>query len=144
MQRDLGLVETRLRHLVEAVTRGEGCETLWVALKAEDERKKALVRQLEELNRGVESTPVDRGQLALELFERVRDLKGLLQRHAPQAREILTALLETPLLCQPVEVDGRRGYEFSATATYGRLLGVTEGVQSGQNGCPPPPKMTPS
>ena len=78
---------------------------------------------------------MDRRQLALELYGRARDLQGLLQGHVPEAREILTALLETPLVCQPVEVDGRLGYEFSATATYGRLLGLTEGVHSRQNGC---------
>jgi DNA invertase Pin-like site-specific DNA recombinase len=50
LERELSLIETRLRHLVEAVAQGQGTDSLFATLHAEEDRKKALLHQLGELN----------------------------------------------------------------------------------------------
>jgi predicted nuclease with TOPRIM domain len=50
LERELSLIETRLRHLVEVVATGKGTASILDALQGEEERKQTIVRELARLN----------------------------------------------------------------------------------------------
>ena len=66
---------------------------------------------------------LDAERLKRDLKSRVEDVKGLLSRQTPQARQMLRKLLADRLRFEPFEEGGRRGYRFSGKGTYARLLG---------------------
>ena len=92
------------------------------ALKAEEDRKTALLADLEAVANVECVTSLDTVRLKDELRARVADVKDLLAQHTPQARQMLRKLLNGKLEMTPVEIDGRRGYRFTGTGTYERLL----------------------
>ena len=98
LERELALVETRLRHLVEAVARGEGSDALFAGLRVEEGRKKVLLDELgtvQELGQVVSMEP---RRVAFDLRSRLGDVKGLLTRHIAQARQMLGKLIEAPAM----------------------------------------------
>jgi hypothetical protein len=66
---------------------------------------------------------LDSKRLKQELKTRVADVKALLGRHTPQARQMLRKLLAGKIEMEPVAEDGRRGYRFRGKLTFERLLG---------------------
>ncbi|MDE3242652.1 MAG: hypothetical protein KGO52_08060 [Nitrospirota bacterium] len=132
IERELSLIETRLHHLVEAVAQGKGTDFVFDSLRSEEARKKALARQLAELNDFENIASLDAKVLARNLQAKIKDVKALLGRHTPQARQILRKLIEGKVICQPVLEGGRPGYQFAATGTYGRLFNDTNDGGGGQ------------
>ena len=122
LQRELSLIETRLHHLVEAIANGQGSQSVFSSLHDEEARKKTLLQELADLNNKENAISLDVKRLWRQLQERIGNLKGLLGRHTPQARAILRKLIEGHIICQPYLDDGKVGYRFSATGTYGPLL----------------------
>ena len=55
------------------------------ALKAEEERKTALTRELEAVGAVEKAASLDCDQIKRDLRARVADVQGLLARHTPQA-----------------------------------------------------------
>src|SRR5262249_41006788 len=53
---------------------------------------------------------------------RAADVRGLLGRRGPQARQLLRKLVVDRLDCQPYEEGDRRGYRVSGKGTYAPLL----------------------
>ncbi|MGH7309365.1 MAG: recombinase family protein, partial [Candidatus Rokuibacteriota bacterium] len=93
IERELSLLEARERRLVEAVKHGDAVEPLVAALKEEGERKKALARELEGLAAVGQVASFDADRIKADLRARVADVKGLLARRKPQARQMLRKVL---------------------------------------------------
>jgi hypothetical protein len=121
IERELSLLETQIRHLLDAAARGEATDSLLARLKAEDARKKALAAELQALQASIVAS-LDSKRLGRELTARTADVKGLLGRHLPQTRQILRKLIVGRLTCEAFEVDGQRGYRFTGQGTYQSLL----------------------
>src|SRR5262249_38990748 len=116
-------MDARVRHLVDAVTRGLGTDELLRALQTEGDRKQTLVAELAGLDDLTRVVSVDARQLALDLAAIAVDVKKVLAKHIRPARQMIRQLLEGRIHCEPFEeADGARGYRFRATGTYGRLL----------------------
>src|SRR5262249_23640395 len=56
------------------------------------------------------------------VIARAADVRDLLGRRGPQARQLLRKLVVDRLDCQPYEEGDRRGYRVSGKGTYARLL----------------------
>jgi hypothetical protein len=110
VERELSLIEARERRLVEAVKHGDAVEPLVAALKVEGERKRALTRELENLAAVAQVASFDADRIKADLRARVTDVKGLLARRKPQARQMLRKVLSGKIELRPVEENGRRGY----------------------------------
>ena len=109
---------------MDAIADGETPDPLIAKLREEESRKKLLVEELDQLiNPQVFS--LDRTKLKREIRERVTDIKSLLERHVPQAWQILRKVLEDKLSCTPVKDKGREGYQVTGKGTYARLLPST-------------------
>jgi hypothetical protein len=123
IERELSLIAAQEKRLVDAIKRGEAPEALVAALKDEEERKKALVIELDGLAGLDRVACLDSKRLKQDLKTRVADVKALLGRHTPQARQMLRKLLAGKIEMEPVAEDGRRGYRFRGQLTFERLLG---------------------
>jgi hypothetical protein len=91
-------------------------------IKAEEERKKALANELQGLAKPERVAAVDSQQIKGDLHARLADVKALLGRHTPQARQMLTKLVGGKIAVEPVIQDGRRGFRLSGRLNVGRLL----------------------
>jgi hypothetical protein len=78
-----------VRRLTEAIANGGPLDTLVAQLKTEEDRKKALARELEALGAVHEVASLDAARITRDLRARVADVKGLLARRKPQARQML-------------------------------------------------------
>jgi uncharacterized protein YdcH (DUF465 family) len=67
LERELSLLGTRIHHFVEAVARREGTNAMIKKLKAEEERKRALVQELNSLDDMAKVVSLDSRQLAERL-----------------------------------------------------------------------------
>jgi hypothetical protein len=131
--RELSLTDERLGRLVGALVSGGPLDTLIAEMKDQEERKKRLVTELEGLTKAEEVASLDAEKIKTELQDRVRDVKALLGRHTPQARQMLRKLLDHKIVVEPIEKDGRRGFRLSGHLNIGRLLRreVYEALQAG-------------
>ena len=91
-------------------------------LQEETTRKKTLVAELQGLTRRADVASLNARRLRKELAGRLIDVKGLLSRHVPQARQILRKLVVGRLECEPFKEGGQRGYRIVGQGTYERLL----------------------
>lgn len=132
IERELSLIETRLHHLVEHIANGKATDAIDASLRQEEARKKTLLGELTRLDQLAQMAYVNEKQLVKELRTRLGDIPGLLTRQVPLARQMLRKLLDGHISCEPVEEGGKRGYRFTATGTFDRLLtGVKVINQSG-------------
>jgi site-specific DNA recombinase len=133
IERELSLIESRLGRLMEALVSGGPLETLVGQVKTEEERKKALANELQGLAKAERVATVDTQQIKADLRERVADVKALLGRHTPQARQMLRKLVEGKIAVEPVTQNGRRGFRLSGRLNVGRLLKgeVYEAIEAG-------------
>ena len=122
VERELSLIETRMRNLTEAIANGNPPEFLVGQLRDEEIRKKTLIGDLENLvNRG-QVASLDRTRLKRQLVAKATDLRGLLSRRVAQARQVIRKLVVGRLTFTPFEEGGRKGHRFRGEGTYGRLL----------------------
>ncbi len=122
IERELSLIEAKEKHLVAAVSRGEAVEPLLAALKAEGERKKVLVQDLAGMDEVAKVVSLDAKRLQRDLNAQATDVRGLLSKHVPQARQMLRKLLVGRLDVTPIERNGQKGYLFEGKGSYGKLL----------------------
>jgi hypothetical protein len=136
VERELSLIEGRQRNLIEAIKHGQPVESLVVALKAEEDRKKVLAAELNALGDLAKVISLDAHRIKKDVTARAADVRGLLGRRGPQARQLLRKLVVDRLDCQPYEEGDRRGYRVSGRGTYARLLpgGVCATSIGGSNG----------
>ncbi len=122
VERELSLIEAYESNLVDAIARGENMDPLLAKLRAEEKRKKQLIEELSHLMRPAGIVEIDAVRIKRDLQDRVKDTKNLLGRHPAQARQMLRKLLEEPLMCEPFEENGRKGYKVTGRGSYLRLL----------------------
>jgi len=122
IERELSAVDARLGRLMEALLSGGSMETVVAQIKAEEGRKRALSAELEKLASAEQVAALDASQIKRDLGERVEDVKALLGRHTPEARQMLRKLLDGKVVMEPVVEDARRGYRLSGRLNVGRLL----------------------
>jgi hypothetical protein len=134
LERELSLIQTRLRHLVELIANGRGTDTVIDSLHQEEARKKLLLRELGRLDSLAQVTSLDAKRLAKDLRSRLEDIPALFARHVPQARQMLRKLLDGHIHCEPMMESGKPGYRFTATGTFDRLLTGLKVVNDGGGG----------
>jgi len=134
IERELSLIEAKERNLVAAVSRGDAVEPLLAALKAEGERKATLVRELTGLQEMEKVAAIDSARLQRELKAQAENVRGLLSKHVPQARQMLRKLINGRLVVTPIERNGRKGFQFEGQGTYGKLLAGDAGMETAQEG----------
>lgn len=122
IQRELSLIEAYEKNLVDAIAKGQSMDPLLAKLRAEEARKKDLVRQLEQLVTENQVTSLDDARLKRELKARLADTKALLGRHIAGSRRLLRTLLEHPLRCEAVREGDRKEYRVTGTGSYLPLM----------------------
>jgi hypothetical protein len=124
------VIEGKQRYLVEGITRGESMDPLLAALREEEHRKKLLIVELATLAELEKVASLDAERIKRELRARAADVRALLGRRVPQARQILRKLVVGRVECEPFEDGDRRGYRVSGQSTYARLLGGSNGIRT--------------
>ena len=123
IERELSLIAAKEERIVDAIANGEKAPPLMGRLKMEETRKKALVSELEQITATVNDVlDMDTARTKRDLQTRVADTRALLKRHTPQTRRILQTLLESPLRCEAVMKEGRKGYRVTGQGNYLKLL----------------------
>ncbi|MCS6265218.1 MAG: recombinase family protein [Nitrospira sp.] len=136
IQRELSLIEAYEGNLVDAIAKGQPMDPLLAKLRAEETRKKSLVRELEQLTAADQIASLDEARLKRELKARFSDLRGLLDRHISTARRLLRTLMEHPLRCEAIREEDRKEYRVTGTGSYLPLLPETLApLNSAQEGC---------
>ena len=112
-----------MRTLVDEIARGYATDTLRAELQAAEQRKRALVGELEAMpGRRQATASLDVERLRCELVRHAREVRTLLGQDVPRARQILRRLLVGRLECETFD-DGRQvGYRFKARGSYASLL----------------------
>ena len=95
-------------------------------IKAEEDRKKALLREWEILKLQKKNVVyLDAAKVKQDLRKRVKDMKGVLGRHPGQARQVLRKLLNGKITCTPILAGESKGYQVTGQGTYHNLLPST-------------------
>ena len=133
-ERQLSLIEARLRHLVEAIATGKATEAVYGELQKEEAAKKILGAQLAGIDQLTRIVSFDGKRIERALVERVADVKGLLGRHVPQTRQMLRKLISGRIQCAPFNDARGRGYNLVATGIYASLFSGKMLVKDGGGG----------
>src|SRR5207245_9317970 len=86
-------------------------------------RKDALASERDRLSGTLKVGDIDTDKLKADLHQKVRDVKGLLARQVPHARQMLRKLLADKIEIEPVGSGRRRGFKFRGAVTVDRLIG---------------------
>jgi len=132
--RERAAVATSIRHLLDAVKRGQATETLLGELAVQEDRAKELDRTLEALDTQPRLGSLDSTRLAARLQALGRDVRGVLATGGPEARLLLQRVLSgRRVACEPFREPGRRGYRFRATGSYAAALTPAHNSKEWQN-----------
>jgi hypothetical protein len=119
---ELQQVDAQLQHYAEAIATVGPIAAVTEALKAREAQRVRLSEQLAALDaaRTEARQPFSAARLRKDLRRRIDDWRSLLCRQTPQARQILTKLIDGRLVftAHPDE----QLYRFKGTATLGHLL----------------------
>src|SRR5207247_5767102 len=96
--------------------------TLVAKLKAEEDRKRSLAREMENIQHDEAVTALDADEVRERVRKKAADLRGVLKRGTPDARAALAKLLSGKLDAEPVVIDGRRGYRLTGNVNVTGLL----------------------
>ena len=80
------------------------------------------IQDLQHLEAQIQMVHLDEKRRAQDLQWRLCVYPGLFNRHVPQAYQMLRKLLDVHNLCEPIEVNGKPGYRFTAVGTFDRRL----------------------
>ncbi len=123
LEQQLALIETRLKHLVDAIATGKATEAVFTELQHTEATKTKLIARIRKMEQLSSLASMEGQSLTHMLADRVADVRGMLGRHIPQTRQLLRKLIPGRIVCAPFD-DGRgRGYALSAVGTYAGLLG---------------------
>jgi len=99
--------------------------------------------ELDRLDNLTHVVSLDAKRLVKDLHSRLEDSPALFARHVPQARQMFRKLLDGHIMCEPIMVEGKPGYRFTATGTFDRLLtGVRFTANKSGGGHPLLPSLT--
>ena len=120
----------------EASTLRREIDRLTVAIATSDEKPDALVSALDERHRrlrsiegrlgALEAAPsaidLELRRMEREARERVKDLRGLLERNPAEARQAMQAILDGPLVFSPIETPTGRRYQIEGQTSAGPMF----------------------
>ena len=115
-------VDTELARLSAAIATGGSLASLLQAVKDREQEKGRISQALAGLEGLGSISQLDLRQLERVLRARLADWQGLLQRHVPQARQILKKLLVSRIVFKPESDKTPRAYTFTATGSVRQLL----------------------
>jgi hypothetical protein len=128
--RERAAITTATRHLLDAIKSGRATDTLLAELALQEERAKAIDRQLAALDARPSPVSLDSKRLTARLHALGRDVRGTLAAGGPEARQLLQrALNGRRVACTPFREPGRRGYRFRATGSYAAVLGNSNNMR---------------
>jgi site-specific DNA recombinase len=120
---ELPLLEARMRTVVDEIARGYATDTLRAELQTSEQRKRALVAELETVTgRKQTAASLDVERLRRELRRHVVEIRSLLGKDIPRTHQILRRLLVGQLECEAFAEGTRVGYRFKGDGTYAPLL----------------------
>jgi DNA invertase Pin-like site-specific DNA recombinase len=122
MERQLGEVNKQIERLTEALAVGGNVQTLVQAIKDREEHRDTLTRQIASLAGVERAGQVDWTMVEKQLRAKLEEWRQLLQRHVPQARQVLKKLLSGHIKFTPHREGGEKWYTFSAQLNLGKLL----------------------
>lgn len=122
IERELSLITGRMDRAMDALLNGGPKDELIARLNDEKSRKQALTEEVSKLGHLTSVVSIDAPQLKRDLRTRVADVKALLGRHTPQARQMLRKLLVGKIAMEPVAAARQRGYRVRGALAIGRLL----------------------
>ena len=125
LEKRLLAVNRELERLTSAIVAGGSGATLVQAMKEREEHRDILMRELATADQVSKIGQVQWAAVERQLQEKLKDWKGLLQRHAPQARQMLKKLLCGPIVFTPHREGKSRHYTFRAQLNLDRLLSGT-------------------
>ena len=121
---ELSAIQTRIDRLLDALADGSvPRDEVAVRLNAEKVRKDALTSERARLSGMLVVADLDTEKIKADLHDKVRDVKGLLGRQVPQARQMLRKLLADKIEIEPVGSGRQRGFKFRGALTVDRLIG---------------------
>ncbi|MBI5315042.1 MAG: recombinase family protein [Nitrospirae bacterium] len=123
LERQLSLVEARLRHFVELAATGRLTDSAYAEMVKEEAAKKSLAVQLEDLDNLMRMASLDGKRIEQRLRGYVANLKGVLNANTPQTRLALQRLIQGRVVCTLFDDHRGRGYAVTATGSYVGLLG---------------------
>ena len=123
MSKALTKVEAEIANLTSAVASGVDVRSLVTALKAREEERDKLQKQLAHVEVAGKRAAVTPSRLREDLRARFEDWRGVLRRQPALARQVITKLIDGPIKFTGKRDSDRRGYfEFEATARIAKLL----------------------
>jgi hypothetical protein len=123
VERELTGIQLRIERLLDAL--GDGSlprDEVAGRLNAEKSRKDTLTAERGRLTSVLRATDIDAARIKAELLVKIQDVKALLGRHIPQARQMLRKLLADKIELEPVGHGRERGYKFRGALTVDRLI----------------------
>jgi len=133
-------IKRELANLIEGLARTGASRSVTTAIKHREARQAHLERELATLERREHVSHVEVQRLEGLARQKVGEWRGVLRKHAPQARQILSKLLRDRLVFVPERRHGRLGYRFHGEGTIIKLLsGVVPelaSVHTGGSGVP--------
>ncbi|HUP35639.1 MAG TPA: recombinase family protein [Candidatus Limnocylindria bacterium] len=124
IERELSLLRHRIDRAMNTYLDGSGAmEDVKRRLQDDAARRDVLVAELATWERLGDTASLDAERLKREVRARAADVRALLGRHVPQARQMLRKLLAAPIRLEPVTIEARRGYRFDGQLTFERVLG---------------------
>ena len=129
VEQELRQVQQRLDRLVDALADGSlPADEIKSRLNAEKTRKTALQAEASKLERLATLHHFDAAKMKDQLQAHAGDVSALLNKHTPQARQMLRKLLVGPIQLEPVGRGRQRGYKFRGALTIERLIGGQAGA----------------
>ena len=119
---ELAAVKGAITRLTAAIGASGHSPALLETLQAKETRRAVLEQTLATLDRRRQITDIEVPRLQADLRQRLEDWQGLLNRHVPQARQILRKLLTDPLVLTPRLEGKKKQYEFKGQASLGKVL----------------------
>jgi hypothetical protein len=99
---------------------------------AKDTRKDALATERDRLRGTLKLAGFDADKIKSDLQQKVRDVKRVLGRQIPQARQMLRKLLADKIELEPVGSGRQRAFKFRGALTIDRLI-AGEGIVTTDN-----------
>jgi hypothetical protein len=130
LRREIEVNATEQARLANAIARGDDIAALTAALKAREQRRVQLQRELDAVNPREHLTAFDSAAVGRELRRRVEEWRGLVHRNTPIARQVLDRLLAERIAWTPRRDEGV--YEYSGRLQFDRLL---SGIVTIEKGC---------
>ncbi len=118
IERELSLIETYEKNIVDAIAKGQPMDPLLVKLKAEEVRRAELVKELEALDTAGSVGSLDEAMFKREMRKRLADIRSLLERHVSSARRLLRTFLDQPLRFEVVQEGTMRKYRILGSGSY--------------------------